>query len=135
MRRIRCGRRRAAATRTSAGKPPQTPAADEPENANDAVAPADAVVPLTDAIPILNEPVDRLALADNLFATREMRLALELYESIDANQLDPDDRLWIWHQIGCCQRMLGDQAEAEKYFRMVVGSSSSGSLFDNHGGR
>ena len=91
-------------------KATQAPVAIETEDVKETEARVEAAVPLSDAISILKEPVDRLAMADSLFATREMRLALELYESIDAIQFDPEDRLWIWHQIGCCQRVLGDQA-------------------------
>ena len=42
---------------------------------------------LSEAIAVTDKPVDRIALANNLFASGELALAQKIYESIDLNEV------------------------------------------------
>ena len=104
---------------------PAQPHANVP-NVADATANADPVEPSVkqDAdshpFPVTDEPVDRIALADNLFGTGELHLALEIYEKINSPDLG-DDHAWVEYQIACCLRRMGDTPAAEKHYRIVAG--------------
>ncbi len=73
-----------------------------------------------EATPVVTEPVDRLGLANNLYATGNYKLALATYQKIPLAEATADDRVWIEYQLGCCNRNLGDVAEAEKHYRVVA---------------
>lgn len=92
----------------STSSPPESPAADEIlRNGVHAVA-------------VLDGPIDRLALANNLYGTGELKLALEIYQKVDRSSLTPNDQLWIEYQIANCHRRLGNRADAERSFRIVT---------------
>lgn len=65
-------------------------------------------------------PVDRLALADNLFAAGETETALSIYGEIDLQALDPVDQHWVEMQLANCYRRLNDIEEASRYYRRLV---------------
>ena len=81
------------------------------------------------AIPVTQDPVDSLALANNLFAVgdpQSLQLALGIYDKLH-NQLkaDPghaDDLEWIRFQLASCHRRNGDIKKAEKFYRIVASS-------------
>jgi TolA-binding protein len=83
----------------------------------EAKQPSEAIV---QAVAMLDGPVDPLGFANNLYATGEFQLALELYQKIDRSNVGPPDWLWIEYQIANCQRRLGKMAEAERGFRIVT---------------
>ncbi len=68
----------------------------------------------------IDAPVDRLALADNLYAAGETTTALKVYSEIDPGTLSEDDRHWYEMQLAGCHRRLGDIEEAAKHYRLLV---------------
>ena len=77
-------------------------------------------------IPVVDGPIDRLALADSLFATNEIEFALQMYEQVDRQQVTPDDQQWIDYQLAGCHRRLGNIAEAEQRYRRLAGMTDGG---------
>ncbi|MGE0375006.1 MAG: hypothetical protein AB7Q45_06285, partial [Planctomycetaceae bacterium] len=69
---------------------------------------------------VVESPVDRLALADNLFAAGETTTALNLYVELDGQTLSDVDRHWVEMQMASCYRRIGDIEEASKYYRKLV---------------
>ncbi len=86
----------------------------------------------TQSIPkaITDEPVDRVALANNLFGAGEIQLALEIYQELEQSNLQKDDQLWVQYQIANCLRRLGDTGKAEGNYRLIAGSAKAGFLAD-----
>ena len=80
------------------------------------------------ATTVLDSPVDRLRLADNLFATGEVQLALTMYEAVTTKGLTVDDRHWLTYQKACCHRRLGLYGEAESVYRQLAGNSDAGDV-------
>ncbi|MBL8851694.1 MAG: hypothetical protein JNG89_18580 [Planctomycetaceae bacterium] len=70
--------------------------------------------------------IDRLALADSLFATGQSDLALQAYDSIELMKLAAADRYWIEYQIANCHRRLGNKPEAEQRYRRIAGLIDGG---------
>ncbi len=71
---------------------------------------------------VLDKPVDRLALADNLFRSSELEMALQIYQQLDRLGPASDDQAWIKYQIANCNRRLGKLDEAKKDFRELANS-------------
>ncbi|MEX2288666.1 MAG: hypothetical protein WD648_16345 [Planctomycetaceae bacterium] len=80
---------------------------------------------------IVTEPVDRMGLANNLYATGNYKLALETYRSIPLAEINTDERVWIEYQLACCHRNLGDLSEAEKHYRVVASRAQPEYLSEN----
>ncbi len=95
---------------------------DEPES--ELAAPE---APLS-ATTVLDTPVDRLRLADSLFATQEFALALQMYESLDPKQLGNSEKYWVTYQQASCLRRLNETAEAQGIYRQLAGDSNAGWL-------
>jgi hypothetical protein len=76
------------------------------------------------------EPLDRLAVADNLFAAGETILAAEIYKSIKGAKLPRDEVNWIEFQLASCDRRLGRIDDARKRYRKLVGDPSTGRIQD-----
>ncbi len=76
-------------------------------------------------VPVTSGPVDRLRLADNLFATGEPQLALEIYEDIIELRQAPAKQTWIEYQMAGCHRQLGDLDQAERLYRVVTGTPNA----------
>lgn len=76
--------------------------------------------------PIVEGPIDRLSLADSLFATKDAELALQMYEQIEPESVAPEDQQWITYQIAGCYRRLGNFAEAEQRYRRLAGMTDGG---------
>lgn len=70
--------------------------------------------------PITDAPVDRLALADNLFGAGKHKLALDIYQNVNPAEISKEELAWIRYQIACCHRKMGDIAKAEEFYRQVV---------------
>jgi tetratricopeptide (TPR) repeat protein len=81
---------------------------------------------LVEAIAVTDQPVDRLGLANNLYATGEYTLALQIYERMDAQKLTTKDEEWVAFQIANCQRHLGNKADAERGYRIVTANRQEG---------
>lgn len=72
-------------------------------------------------LPVTDDVVDRLALADSLFGSGRVKLALGIYLKAKSEQLSDPERAWVHHQIGNCYRRLGKTSDAERNYRIVVG--------------
>jgi len=57
---------------------------------------------------LVEGPVDRVALADNLYRVKEYKLAMEMYAQIDVRELSDDQQFWVQFQTASCHRQLGD---------------------------
>lgn len=79
------------------------------------------------ATTVLNSPVDRLKLADNLFATGEYSLALQMYDAAGSkgSKLGNDDRAWVTYQKAGCYRRLEMMDEAESLYRQAAGDADA----------
>jgi hypothetical protein len=70
--------------------------------------------------------INRLALADSLFGSGQIELALQAYNSIELTRLAAADRYWIEYQIANCHRRLGDSPESERRYRRLAGAVDGG---------
>lgn len=83
---------------------------------------------MLDQIKIMSGPIDRLSLANNLFASGNIDLALEVYKHIDPRSLSSLDKSWLAYQIAGCHRLLGSRDKAERGYRVVTRESSNSVL-------
>ncbi|MCA9168576.1 MAG: hypothetical protein KDB23_12965 [Planctomycetales bacterium] len=83
------------------------------------------------AIPLLDAAVDSLRLANNLYGSNEIKLALDIYQRMDKAGLDQLDQLWVEYQIGNCHRRLGNRQESERAFRIVTSRDKSTWIGEN----
>lgn len=115
-------------------KPPK-PAAHEPDHShpetphetphNPSESPEDPSEPplMSDIVMMSPKAVDRLELANSLFAMGRTESALAVYGQIEQAGLSEEDRIWLDYQMASCQRRLGNVAEAEKMYRRVVAAN------------
>jgi hypothetical protein len=104
------------------------PAATDPAAAPDGEhgATTTGELPAQSAEAVTGTRINRLALADSLFATGQSDLALQAYSSIELSKLAAVDRYWIEYQIANCHRRLGDRTEAEQRYRKLAGLVDGG---------
>lgn len=83
--------------------------------------------PSLSATTVLNSPVDRLKLADNLFATGEYSLALQMYDAAGSkgSKLGNEDQAWVTYQKAGCYRHLEMMDEAESLYRQAAGDADA----------
>ena len=77
-----------------------------------------------DTIAVVNSAVNPLALANNLYAAGETRIALKMYQQI--RQDSNEDEGWVIYQIAQCHRVLGSKANSDQAFRIVTAMPQSG---------
>ena len=77
---------------------------------------------------LVDGPVDRVALADNLYAIGRYSSALEMYARVDLSQLTADQQYWVQYQTASCHRQRGDLVAARKQLRILAGQEESGWL-------
>ena len=82
-------------------------------------------------MPLLDGAVDRLRLANNLYGSNEIKLALDVYQRLDKSALAPLDQLWVEYQIGNCHRRLGNRQESERSFRIVTSRDKASWIGEN----
>ena len=80
---------------------------------------------MASAFIVTEHAVDRLSLANNLFAAGQIDLALPIYAELLTLEPAPNDRVWIEYQLANCYRRSGDIKRAEKLYRVVAGSTAS----------
>lgn len=74
--------------------------------------------------------IDRVHVADNLFAAAEYVLANEIYEQVDRKSISVDESGWVEFQLANCSRRLGRIDDAKKRYRRVVSDPTLGWLQD-----
>lgn len=77
------------------------------------------------AIAISDKAVDQMGLANNLFATGEISLALRIYENVNLNELNASDQTWARYQMAGCHRRLNNEKQAESLYRIVAAAGKS----------
>lgn len=77
---------------------------------------------------MVDSPIDRVSLANNLYVVGEFGLALRMYESIDGASLSADDENWVRLQIAGCLRKLGRRAEAQQKYRQLAAKPEAGQI-------
>lgn len=73
---------------------------------------------------ITDNVVNRLALANNLYAAGEFKIALQLYQQLQQDSTQQDQQ-WITYQIAQCHRTLGAKENADQAFRIVTAMPDS----------
>jgi hypothetical protein len=81
--------------------------------------PADQSASSPTSLP-LEGPIDRLGLANSLFATGQIAAAARIYSELEAAPLTPDERAWIHFQLAACDRRLGRLSAAQQRYRDLI---------------
>ena len=77
---------------------------------------------------VVDGPIDRLGLANNLFAVAEYPLALEMYQQATGPELSSQQKFWVEYQLANCLRRLGNPAEASNRYRKLASQPEAGWL-------
>ena len=77
---------------------------------------------------IVDGPVDRIGLADSLYALDELSIALEMYGKVDLKNVAVSERFWVSFQRACCLRKLNRIPEAQEVYRRLAGQQNAGWL-------
>lgn len=77
---------------------------------------------------VVDGPIDRLGLANNLFAVGEYPLALEMYQQTTGLKLSLQQQFWVEYQLANCLRRLGNPAEASNRYRKLASQPEAGWL-------
>lgn len=81
-----------------------------------------------DATTVIDGPVDRIGLADNLYALGELTIALEMYEQVVTTKIKASEAYWVMFQRACCHRRLGQLEKAQELYRRLAGQEPAGWL-------
>ena len=76
--------------------------------------------------PLVDGPIDRVRLANNLFAVGEFALALDLYRQEQGKSHDSPEPDWLTFQIATCHRNLGSISESQSHYRRIAGRDQTG---------
>jgi hypothetical protein len=74
--------------------------------------------------------IDRVYVADNLFAAAEYALANDIYLQVDRRSISGDESGWVEFQLANCSRRLGRTDDAKKRYRRIVSDPTLGWLQD-----
>ena len=77
---------------------------------------------------VVDGPIDRLGLANNLYAVGDYALALEMYEQADTVNMTAQQQIWTEYQIANCLRRAGKIAEASNRYRRLADQPEAGWL-------
>jgi len=77
---------------------------------------------------VVDGPIDRVGLANNLYAVGEYRLAMDMYENASAGDLSAQQQIWAEYQTANCLRRLGRNGEASNRYRKLGGKAEAGWL-------
>jgi len=77
---------------------------------------------------VVDGPIDRLGLANNLFATGQYPLSLEMYKQTAATELTAQQHFWVEYQTANCLRRLGKSTEAAQLYRRLADHPEAGWL-------
>ena len=77
---------------------------------------------------IVDGPIDRIGLANNLYAVGEYRLAMDMYKNATAGDLSAQQQIWAEYQTANCLRRLGKNSEASNRYRKLGGKPEAGWL-------
>ena len=77
---------------------------------------------------VIEGPIDRVGLADNLYALREYALALEMYEQANTPATTQEEQFWIEYQRANALRHLGRLDDSRSAFRRLATAPDAGWL-------
>jgi hypothetical protein len=70
--------------------------------------------------PVVEGSIDRLALADSLYAVGDAAAAEELYRRLDPADYTAPQRTWVEYQLAGCAHRRGDGAASAAQYRAIV---------------
>lgn len=77
---------------------------------------------------VVHGTIDRLGLANNLYAVGEYELALDMYEKIDMTELTAQQQIWTDYQMANCLRRMGRNGDASNRYRRIAEQPEAGWL-------
>lgn len=77
---------------------------------------------------VVHGPIDRLGLANNLYAVGEYQLAMKMYEQTEMAELTAQQQIWTEYQMANCLRRMGRNAEASNRYRRIAEQPEAGWL-------
>ena len=77
---------------------------------------------------VVHGPIDRLGLANNLYAVGEYQLAMKMYEQTERADLTAQQQIWTDYQMANCLRRMGRNAEASNRYRRIAEQPEAGWL-------
>ncbi len=77
---------------------------------------------------LVEGPVDRIGLADNLYGMGEIVIALQMYDNVETTALSVAEKHWITFQSASCLRRLNRIPEAQERYRRLAGEKDAGWL-------
>ena len=77
---------------------------------------------------VVHGPIDRLGLANNLYAVGEYQLAMKMYEQTEMAELTAQQQIWADYQMANCLRRMGRNAEASNRYRRIAEQPEAGWL-------
>ena len=102
----------------STERPPKPEA--QPEVSVPDQAGLDSIKAETASSKSLTGTVDRLGLANNLYAQGDIKTARSIYEELARLPHEEFDRVWVNYQLASCYRLTGSMDKARKYYRHVA---------------
>lgn len=78
----------------------------------------------------ISGPIDRLALATSLFATKQYAGCLKVLDALEKETLSAESQDWCLYMTACCFRKQGALSEAESGYRTIVNQSKTRWLVD-----
>ena len=79
---------------------------------------------------VVHGTIDRLGLANNLYAVGEYELALDMYENTDITELTAQQQIWTDYQTANCLRRMGRHGDASNRYRRIAEQPEAGWLSD-----
>ena len=77
---------------------------------------------------VVHGTIDRLGLANNLYAVGDYELALNMYEKIDMTDLTAQQQIWTDYQMANCLRRMGRNGDASNRYRRIAEQPEAGWL-------
>jgi hypothetical protein len=77
---------------------------------------------------VVHGTIDRLGLANNLYAVGEYELALDMYENTDITELTAQQQIWTDYQTANCLRRMGRHGDASNRYRRIAEQPEAGWL-------
>ena len=77
---------------------------------------------------VVHGTIDRLGLANNLYAVGDYELALNMYEKIDMTDLTAQQQIWTEYQMANCLRRMGRNGDASNRYRRIAEQPEAGWL-------
>jgi len=114
---------------TSMAPPVKTDSHDDPHGSPHADSHTDGATSTNAAIlehVVVDGPIDRLGLANNLFAVGQYPLALEMYQQASAEILSAHQKFWVEYQTANCIRRSGKPGEASNRYRRLADQPEAG---------